>query len=299
MAKPWDDTMKRLIRAHPQHFVSWVAKGAIFKEALSIELKNWTRETDFLLDVIQNERQMLVHMEFQSREDENMAQRLLEYNVLATREHGRPVLSCLIYLRKDSRIAESPLIWELPNGQRVLYFHFIVIKLWEIKAEELIQTDLTGLLPLVPLTNGGNLHEVIDEIATKLAASNEYNLLEYARRFASLVFKEGSDHEWLNRRFAMYRDILEDSWVVQEERREGKRDGLRQAILAVIHARFPEIVDLTKKKIEGVENPELLQGLLVQISLAQSVEDATLALFALDKTIRNPDTGYDEPSVSD
>ena len=60
MPKPWDDTMKRLIRAHPQHFVSWVLKGAIFKAALSIELKNWTRETDFLLDVIQNERQMLV-----------------------------------------------------------------------------------------------------------------------------------------------------------------------------------------------------------------------------------------------
>ena len=127
MAKPWDDTMKRLIRAHPQHFVSWVLKGAIFKAALSIELKNWTREADFLLDVIQNERQMLIHMEFQSREDEDMAQRLLEYNVLATREHGRPVLSCLIYLRKNSKIAESPLIWELPNGEKVLYFHFIVI----------------------------------------------------------------------------------------------------------------------------------------------------------------------------
>jgi hypothetical protein len=62
LAKPWDDTMKRLIRAYPQHFVSWVLKGAIFKDALSIELKNWTRETDFLLDVIQNEQQMLMHM---------------------------------------------------------------------------------------------------------------------------------------------------------------------------------------------------------------------------------------------
>ena len=259
MPKPWDDTMKRLIRAYPQHFVSWVLKGAIFKAALPIELKNWTREADFLLDVIQNERQMLVHMEFQSHEDEDMAQRLLEYNVLATREHTRPVLSCLIYLRKDSKIAESPLIWELPNGEKILYFHFIVIKLWEITAEELIQTDLTGLLPLVPLTKDGDQYGVIDEVATKLATAKEYNLLEFARRFASLVFKDGSDHEWLNRRFAMYRDILEDSWVVQEERREGKRDGLRQALLAVVQARFPEIIDLMKKQIDGVENPKSLK----------------------------------------
>ena len=275
--------MKRLIRAHPQHFVSWVLKGAIYKAALSIELKNWTRETDFLLDVIQNERQMLVHMEFQSREDEDMAQRLLEYNVLATREHGRPVLSCVIYLRKDSKIAESPLIWELPNGQKVLYFHFIVIKLWDITADELIQTNLTGLLPLVPLTKDGGQYEVIDEVATKLAAAKEYNLLEYARRFASLVFKEGSDHEWLNRRFAVYKDILEDSWVVQEQRREGELRGLHLAVQDVIQARFPEILPFVKKQMDGIEDTEVLRRLNVKMSMAQTAEEALQYLFTVGK----------------
>ena len=288
MAKPWDDTMKRLIRAHPQHFVSWVLKGAIFKAALSIELKNWTREADFLLDVIQNERQMLIHMEFQSREDEDMAQRLLEYNILATREHGRPVLSCVIYLRKDSKIAESPLIWELPNGQKVLYFHFIVIKLWDITADELIQTNLTGLLPLVPLTKDGGQYEVIDEVATKLAAAKEYNLLEYARRFASLVFKEGSDHEWLNRRFAVYKDILEDSWVVQEQRREGELRGLHLAVQDVIQARFPEILLYAKKQMESIEDSEVLRHLNVKMSTAQTAEEALQYLFAIgDETKQN------------
>jgi len=281
MAKPWDDTMKRLIRAHPQHFVSWVLKGAIFKAALSIELKNWTREADFLLDVIQNDQQMLMHMEFQSSEDEDMAQRLLEYNVLATREHGRPVLSCVIYLRKDSKIAESPLIWELPNGQKVLYFHFIVIKLWDITADELIQTNLTGLLPLVPLTKDGGQYEVIDEVATKLAAAKEYNLLEYARRFASLVFKEGSDHEWLNRRFAVYKDILEDSWVVQEQRREGELRGLHLAVQDVIQARFPEILPFVKKQMEGIEDTEVLRRLNVKMSTAQTAEEALQYLFTV------------------
>ncbi|HWZ19599.1 MAG TPA: hypothetical protein VNW73_12450 [Ktedonobacteraceae bacterium] len=96
----------------------------------------------------------------------------------------------------------------------------------------------------------------------------------------------------------MYRDILEDSWVVQEERREGKRDGLRQALLAVVQARFPEIIDLMKKQIDGAENPESLQDLLVKISLAENVEDATMALFALDKTNSETDTGHDVPAVS-
>jgi hypothetical protein len=299
MAKPWDDTMKRLIRAYPQHFVSWVLKGAIFKAALSIELKNWTRETDFLLDVIQNERPMLVHMEFQSREDEDMAQRLLEYNVLATREHGRPVLSCLIYLRKDSKITESPLVWELPTGQKVLYFHFNVIKLWEITAEELIQTDLIGLLPLVPLTKDGGQYEVIDEVATKLASAKEYNLLEYALRFASLAFKDSVDREWLNRRFAVYRDILEDSWVVQEERREGELRGLHLAVLDVIQARFPEILPYAKKQLEGIDETEILRHSIVKMSTVQTAEEALQYLFTVGNEERRTDTRRDEPTVSD
>lgn len=90
----------------------------------------------------------------------------------------------------------------------------------------------------------------------------------------------------------MYKDILEDSWVVQEERQEGKREGLYQAVIAVVQARFPEIVDLTKKQIDGVVDPQSLQDLLVEISLAQNIQDAVQALFALDKTKRATDADY-------
>ena len=90
----------------------------------------------------------------------------------------------------------------------------------------------------------------------------------------------------------MYKDILEDSWVVQEERQEGKREGLYQAVIAVVQARFPEIVDLTKKQIDGVVDPQSLQDLLVKISLAQNIQDAVQALFALDKTKRATNADY-------
>ena len=88
-----------------------------------------------------------------------MALRLLEYNVLATREHKRRVLSCVIYLRKDSNIVESPLIWMTPDGRETLRFHFEVIKLWEMTAESVMQMRLVGLLPLLPLTKDGKRHE--------------------------------------------------------------------------------------------------------------------------------------------
>jgi hypothetical protein len=102
----------------------------------------------------------------------------------------------------------------------------------------------------------------------------------------------------VNRKIVVHKDIFEDSWVMQEWRREGAVRGLYQVLLEVVQIRFPEIVDLTKKQIEDVKNPESLQDLLVKISCAQGVEDATFALFALDKTKRRSDTGHDEQTVS-
>jgi len=294
MPKPWDDTMKRLIRLNPQDFVSWLLYGAQYKGSVSIELKNWTRETDFLLGVVLEEQEILLHLEFQSADDENMGQRLLEYNVLATREHKRPVLSCVIYLRKDSNIAESPLIWRLPNGQEVLRFHFLVIKLWEIPSEEMLRTDLVGLLPLLPLTKDGARRVVVDEMVTRLIAAEQYNLLPEAKMFAGLVLKDEADREWLKRRFVVYKDILEDSWVYQEIKQEAFEKGIekerqqelqrqRRALLTIVERRFPEMVDLIKKQSDAMEDPEVLQNLIVKMSLAYDVQEALQALVALSK----------------
>ncbi len=283
-----EDVMKRLIRLNPQHFVSWILKGAQFRDALSIELKNWTRETDFLLDVILDGLGMLLHLEFQSTDDADMAQRLLEYNIMATREHGRKVLSCVIYLRPDKNIAESPLIWALPNGQEVLRFHFVVIKLWEIPAEDILQTGLTGLLPLLPLTKDGARHEVIEEMIIRLIAAGQRRLLALAKAFATLLFKDETDREWLERSFAMYKDIIEDSWFYQETKQLGREEERQQelqrqrrALLTIVQKRFPEMVDLTKKQSDTIEDPDSLQDLIVQISLAQNIQEALQALVAL------------------
>lgn len=116
-----------------------------------------------------------------------------------------------------------------------------------------------------------------------------------------LVFKGTADLEWLNRRFAMYRDILEDSWVVQEERREGAVRGLHQAVVKLVEAHYPEIVELTKKQIDGIQNPEVLQDLILKISFAQNVQEAVQALFASEqiKSNKDTDTDHGEPTVSD
>ncbi|HZO75500.1 MAG TPA: hypothetical protein VFB60_25070 [Ktedonobacteraceae bacterium] len=303
--------MKRLISAHPQHFVSWLLKDAHFQQLLPQELKNKTREADVMFQVLLNEAEMLLPLEFQSRDDSNMALRLLEYNVLAVSEYKRPVLSCVLYLRKGHMVAESPLQWQLPNGQTVLTFTFLVVKLWEVAAEDITQTGLVGLLPLLPLTRDGGRHEVIEEMIERIVAAKQFNLLTLSEIFAGLILKDSNDREWLKWRFTMHKDILEESWVYQEIVQEGLEKGMRKGIeqglqqglqqgveqerqrqhqalvsivQGVIQGRFPELSDLAKEQAGKAIEPAQLQELLIKIGLAQKTEEARQALMEISNS---------------
>ncbi|MDQ2716443.1 MAG: hypothetical protein M3Z08_16185 [Chloroflexota bacterium] len=106
-----------------------------------------------------------------------MALRLLEYNVLVDRKHDCPVISCVIYLHKDHPIVESPLIRNLQSGQPIYQFHFLVIKIWEMSADDLMQAHLPGILALLPLTKNGREREVIEEMITQLQAHQKEEVL--------------------------------------------------------------------------------------------------------------------------
>jgi len=283
MAKPWDDTMKRLVRENPQHFVRWLLKGAQFKDFLSIELKSWTIEADALLCVaLANGKELLLHIEFQSTDDTNMAQRLLEYNILATHEHKKNVYSCVIYLRKANNVPKSPLIWMTPNGYEILKFHFVVIELWELLAEDIMEMGLVGLLPLIPLTKNGKEYIATEKMIETIVAEQP-GLLEWAKIFAGLVFKDQADHEWLERKFAMYDDIISESWVIQEAIQKGRREELTRLILKLVQERYPEIIDLTQKQIGRLTETEPLENLLDTIISAQNIQEVLQGLIALDQ----------------
>ena len=78
-------------------------------------------------------------------------------------------------------------------------------------------------------------------------------------------------------------NILRETWAYQEIMQKGKLEALHDALLKIVQERFPEIIDFTKKQTDALEDPELLQNLIVQISLAQNVQEALLALITLDK----------------
>ena len=301
MAGPWDNMTKRMIEAHPEDFVNWLASGATFVTALDIELKSQHIFADALLRIVKGGKPGLLHFEVQTYHDPEIEVRLLEYNILASRQYDRlPVRSYVLCLREEADVAEPPFIRHFldEEGEEVHRFSYRVIRLWLIPTEGLLQSGRMGLLPLVTLTQEGKQPEAVNTMINRLAEAQEWDLLAISRLLGGFVFKKEAEREWFRKRFTMHQDILRDSWVYQEIGQEFLEQGIekglekgreqiirghRQVVLSFVQAHFPEIADQVMQQIENINDPELLQALTTKLVAAQELDEAKKILFEADK----------------
>ena len=122
-------------------------------------------------------------------------------------------------------------------------------------------------------------------------------ILELTRFFAGKVFVSEYDRKRLDRRFAMLRDFLNDSWTFQETLEEGREQGreegrelgreqgreeaTRQNIEAIVQARFPALLAWVKSQLAQQTDLAELQKFLITVSTAQKAEEIEKSLRAL------------------
>ncbi|MBE3560006.1 MAG: hypothetical protein IMW89_12375 [Ktedonobacteraceae bacterium] len=309
MAKPWDHGTRALVRASPQAFTRLVIPGAHYVRTRPEKLKTWQLETDTLLEVTFNDQPLLLHLEFQTYRDAEMPERLLRYNVLVRSEFGLPVLSCVIYLLKDGTVAARPLRWSVPSRREVLLFDYEVLEIASLTPEELLQAGQPGLLPLLPLTKEGARREIVKQMFDLLPPEQYKDLDLIGFTFASLVFrrlKATNDLEWLQRSFSHMQDIIRETpvyeWILQEGLEEGRKEGLekglkegrkegqkegslkalRETLVEIVKVRFPALHELAKACVAVLEQPDALQKLTVQVSVARDEAEARQHLLALE-----------------
>ena len=207
MAKPWDDSMKMLVRANPQALVSLLLPGAKFQGEQDKELK--------------------------------------------------------------ARTVEADLLYEL----------------WEVPTEMLKQKGLEGLLPLLPLTQGGKSRKVVEETIAQLQATGHQDLLALSYVFAALIFTKSADKLWLKERFEKMHDILEGSWAYQEIMGKGHQQGIlamQQTAINIVRRFFADLEELAKTRISAIEDLERLQQLILDLSISHTREQMEQVLLSLD-----------------
>jgi predicted transposase YdaD len=297
----WDGKVKNLANEAPQDFVQWLLKGAEFIDDLSPRFASRDIEADILYRIAIEHMLYLLHIEFQSTGHPIMAKRVWEYNVAASIKYKLPVYSFVIYLRPDSDIAQPPYEVRLHHGELAHCFWFRVIKLWTIPTEDLFQTGLKGLLPFVPLSREGKRREAVERVISELSqeeVEKQRELLSFTYGFASLIFNEESDQQWLRRRFGMLKDILKESWafqeIAQEAREETRKEVLegerqkklkeeRETLLFFIQMHFSALAQLAKDQCETLSDPEQVRELLHKVIAAKSEKEAKKYLLAVKK----------------
>ncbi len=289
--KPWDNSFKRLVRLAPQAFAELVRKYAHLElptdwTELPHNLKVWKLEVDGLLEAETEKGKVLIHLECQSSADTTMKERTLRS------ERHVPVISCVIYLFDITDEDPSSLTWDF-QGWKYLHFDFLVIELSKLTPEDLLVLGESGLFPLLPFTKGGTTPETTEVMLTRLAELENKEFLSLGASFSTLLFqrKNPAMLDWLIRRLRQMQDLLKESPLIQEFLEEGRQKGieegilkgLREMLLTLLQRRFPQLVLEAKELTALIQDPMVLQNLILNISMAQTLEEAQKYLHEVSK----------------
>src|SRR5579875_1486414 len=247
MVSSWDLSLKRLFSLAAQDLITFVLPGASHVQQASGEFvlaidppltELGALYADALSTCTLAGKPLLIHLEFQSRADPSMPQRLLMYNILADRRFGYPVLSCVIYLRRCG-VPTTPYQRFLPDDSPVHEFYFRIVKLWELSAQALLARQLPGLLPLLPLSREGHSRQVIRTMIERLQRARQYELLEVGLLLASLAWADApaSERQWLQEQFTLLTEFFQElkqtdaaRALIQEGLQQGRQEGLQEGL---------------------------------------------------------------------
>lgn len=299
----WDKSLKTLVASSPQAFVEWILRemdieteGIESVTQLNTEFQGYNLDADALLLVtMADKEEALIHIEFQSTQDDEMPDRLLEYCRRARKKYGpKPIISSVIYLRDVGKVPEPPYCWGLKNGRKLMAFDYLSIKLYEEETQSLFDLKQPAILPLTLLTKGGASRTIVTEVFNELLENGLGDLLPAANLLANLVFHENQANlNWLEREYRKmtvnFKDLAAYRWMTDDARKEGleqglergleqgleqgREEGLRLAVASMIQISFPDLASLAQKRLRLIEHAAPLEKLVANVYRARTSEE--------------------------
>ncbi len=276
----FDSSLKDLVQEQAADIIPHLLEGAQFIDTLNVEIIRPTMRADGVYLVQYRGRPHILHMEFETGADNEMAYRLLVYHVTIWRDHRLPVISIIMYPFRTS-IAESPLR-EVSGTEELLTFHFRVLPLYKLNAQQYVQDQAIGMYPLLATMDGADdilLLQAIDELVEYYQHSES----RLARRLLWLgTFMRRADtvlpkhkHK-VEERLSMFNDLLEHDPYVQQQRALGKAEGLvegevqalQKVVVNMVRERFPAHAELAQQKVTRIKKPDALYLLISQLTAA-------------------------------
>jgi hypothetical protein len=290
MSKPYAVTTKDMLQRDPPSWMAYLrlkAGGPI--DVIDADVSTVPAEADQVYR-IGGRGSHLIHIEMQSRRDWRLPRRLWRYNALLDLKYDLRVRSIALLLRPeaDSRKLTGVLDLRLPDGDRVVTFHYRVIRAWEQPVEPLLLGPL-ATLPMAPLADVPlqDVPSVLERIDARLAA--EAPPAEAVRMMTSALTLAGMrlDFDIIDALRGRLRtmNILKDSSFYQVMLKEGRELGLHEGrikeakklVIRLGRIRFGRLPRVIRAAIEAIDDLDRLERLNERVLTADSWDDLLAA----------------------
>ena len=283
----YDLTMKRLTSVFPRDYARFAlgtdVSGAepLAVEEQDKELPALSREVDFVARVDRQEEEALLLMEFQTVWERDMPRRMAGYTWRLYDRYDLPVHPVVVVLRPGGSLASS---WHMVTwGRPVASCWFHVMALWEVDAAQVMDQELTGLYPLLPLmrwereTDPAAILEqsqrlILDEIEPLEARADAYVGLRVlsAISYPSELVKQILQRRELMLESPAYREIQEEAR--EEGREEAREEALHDNLLAALDVRFGAVPAALAEQVRRRRGRTELEGLHRRAIVVESLE---------------------------
>lgn len=240
------------------------------------------REVDLLARVPAREgrapRYVLVHVEVEARARRSMAKRLWRYAMMIRLRHDKPVIPIVVYLRGGKPDVVRETYRERLWGEETLRFHYYAFGLSGSSAERYLDRDeplawaLSSLMRRRTESPAKHKLHCLRRISTTSMQDSEKYLLAYT--VENYLQLDEDDRKEYREMLAEIdeRELPEvESWADYQAKlkREGRQEGVRGSILAVLEGRFGKVPTAVRRRVEAVSSLEELDRWL---SLAATVD---------------------------
>ncbi len=244
-----------------------------------------------------------IEVEMSPRGRKAISRRLLIYHSLLIEkyntEEGEEIIVITLVVYPFDIPGGEPVLIEKYGGEKILYFCYRELSLRAIDAPTFVQARPIPLYGWLPAMGGVSLELLMNAIEDmiKYYHGDDDSLRDELLCFLALLNRAkplpNDEMEQVLRRISMHDPLLEEDPWVQEyaAKREAKAEAkgrakekiknMRESVKTVVETRFPLLCKLAMERVEQMEDPDELKGVLIAMSAATSEPDARQYLLDL------------------
>ena len=279
-----DHPLKRLVSLFINDFAAWLLHSPVHEtQPLNVELTADILTTDQVFRVtLADGRDLVLHIEFQGRRSHPaMPWRMLEYMPRLAVTYRLPLWSVVFYVGTGAGVDDAG-HHELQGPEAVapLVWHYQVLHLWQMSAEDLLALDQPALLALVGQTRLDRPAVVLPAVVARLRQVPDPEARGRLLTVLLAILPQGEMITMVEKLLEDERLLLDTPYLRrlwEEGREEGQLAGRRRSIVDVLTLRFtpPETtIQQVEQFVETLTDEAALERLL-----ATAVHSTSLAEF--------------------